>query len=459
LSPITGEPIARVWLASRTDIARALTRINERATPLDGSEVFAFLKRLNEQLVAHKDALFETTVLETGFVARDAREIVDSAIEFLADFETYVSTGTAGDDVIPHSYSLSGQRAMRIISRPVGCVAAIVPQNASLTLSVIVIASALYRGNRLILRPSLQCAATGLLLGDLVAKAEPPASCIEFVNSLATDFLEACYQFPAVNLIHYIGSNEYAQSVLARAFGAGKACLVDGQGNGLLYLDETVPIDEAVALITPGATRYNGQTCTSVNGVLISEKIYRTVRSGLVDAFSDLRVGHPLDADTDVGPVFSDRQAASLQHAVRTRSRGHLLCGGRRAGAYFAPAVVEGVRINDRLAAEGFSGPMIWIAPVATDGQWAWIRNNRFPLSDAILSRDGRLIRAMTAHSRAARICVNQDPSVESMFEPWGGYPPSGSNPVSRWIEKYSQPFQLDGSVHQIMAVPPLTKR
>jgi acyl-CoA reductase-like NAD-dependent aldehyde dehydrogenase len=102
---------------------------------------------------------------------------------------------------------------------------------------------------------------------------------------------------------------------------------------------------------------------------------------------------------------------------------------------------------------------MIWLAPVEQGAQWSWIKNNRFPLSDTILSRDVRLIRAMTIHSRAARICVNHDPSVESMFEPWGGYPPSGSNPVSRWIEKYSQAFQLDGDVHQIMAVPPLTTR
>lgn len=452
-SPVTGEPFQCVSLASRGDVAAALQGIGVSPRPVTALEVFEFLRRLKTQLIAHKDRLFETTYLETGFIGQDSLETVESAVEFLDEFETYVSTELPTEEILRHSYSSRSNRAMRIARRPFRCIAAIVPQNASLSLGIIIIASALYAGSRVILRPSLQCAATGSLLAELVLRAAPPASCIQIVNCLASEFLEACYASSGVDLIHYIGSNQHALSVFTRSFSAGKTCLVDGQGNGLLYLDDTIPVDEAVKIITSGATRFNGQTCTSINGVLVGETVYEAVKAALVESFTKLRLGNPLDSGAQVGPLFSTKQAEGLQATIRRSPQAKVLCGGEVQGAYFRPAILEGVGAHDPIATEGFSGPALWLHSVRDGDQWEWFRRNRFPLSDTILSRRVERIRDLATHSRAARICVNEDPSVESMFEPWGGYPPSGVNPVSRWIEKYRQTFQFDGQLREIMAI------
>ena len=127
-----------------------------------------------------------------------------------------------------------------------------------------------------------------------------------------------------------------------------------------------------------------------------------------------------------------------------------VLTGGGATGAYFRPALVEGIRLEGPIVREGLFGPAVWIQPVRGSEWPRWIRSNRFPLSDTVLSTRTDVIREFARASRAPRICVNADPSVESMFEPWGGYPPGSLNPVSPWVEKYRQSFQLDGHLEEI---------
>jgi acyl-CoA reductase-like NAD-dependent aldehyde dehydrogenase len=104
-------------------------------------------------------------------------------------------------------------------------------------------------------------------------------------------------------------------------------------------------------------------------------------------------------------------------------------------------------------------GPALWIQPVRNGERASWLRANTFPLSDTILTRRAGQTRAFAMESRAARICVNADPSVESVFEPWGGYPPSGLNPVSIWIDKYRRCYQLDAPARARWAQRPQAKR
>jgi acyl-CoA reductase-like NAD-dependent aldehyde dehydrogenase len=119
-------------------------------------------------------------------------------------------------------------------------------------------------------------------------------------------------------------------------------------------------------------------------------------------------------------------------------------------GAYFTPAVLEGVESGDTLVREGLFGPAVWMRSIRRDEIRRWIRANRFPLSDTVLSLRPEVVSEFVGHARAARVCVNVDPSVESMFEPWGGYPPGSLNPVSLWSSKYRRTYQLDGGTDQI---------
>jgi len=453
VSPVSGAVLDRVRLWTAHEISALVEESDPDLLDVSAEDVFAFLGRFREAISSSREELFQKTLLETGFVAGDCRELVDGAIEYLRDFETHVRGDHRAERTIPHSYTAREGREMRIARRPYHTVAALVPQNAALPLTVTIIASALYAGSRLLLRPSLQCAATGSLLADLVSRSEPPEGSIHIVNALAEEFLQAICNTAPIEMIHYIGSNRYALDVFNRAFAARKICLLDGQGNGMLYVDDGYPIDRAVPLITSGATRYNGETCTSVNGVLVHPRRFEEVREGVVESFRSLRVGHPGEHQTRVGPLLSERQAEELAALLSSGNSRRVLCGGTHEGAYFKPTVVEGVDALEGIVCDGFFGPAIWIHPVEERSLLPWLQANRFPLSDTVLSHRPELIRLVASRSRAARICVNQDPSIESMFEPWGGYPPSGLNIVSDWVDKYLQPYQLDGAGHQLLAL------
>lgn len=444
LSPVTGRALGTVAIWDAAGIHRRLAEAEACAAPLRRREVMAFLRRLEGEVRANRERLLEITVWETGFILDDAREIVDGAIEFLRDFERHALRGAPAELRVPHSYSGRSRRDMTITHRPYRRVAAMVPQNASFTLAVTIIASALVAGARVLIRPSLQCGVSGELLAEMVERSGPPAGAVLILNSLAREFLAACHAADEIELIHYIGSNRHALSVFVEAFEAKKVCLLDGQGNGMLYVDAGFSLERAAALITSGATRYNGETCTSVNGVLVEQSRYHALRDLLVESFAALRVGDPTLEGTEIGPLFSRPQAEELTAALRAGGTHRVLCGGTAFGAYAAPSIVEGMTPDDPLVREGVFGPALWIQPVGAGERAAWLRANTFPLSDAILTRRPSGARAFAMESRAARICVNADPSIESMFEPWGGYPPSGLDPVSIWIDKYRRCYQLD---------------
>jgi len=237
--------------------------------------------------------------------------------------------------------------------------------------------------------------------------------------------------------------------VLHQSFAAGKLCLLDGQGNGMLYVDETYPLETATRLITDAATRFNGETCTSVNGVLVEESLYPRLRRALLDAFEALEMGDPFRDATQVGPLFSAGQAQSLSLLLQSDGA-RVIGGGEMEGAYLRPTIVEGVDPAHPMVREGLYGPCLWLQPVRRGDVPRWLGANRFPLSDTVLSARPDAIREFARRTRAPRVCVNADPSIESMFEPWGGYPPGSLNPVSPWVQKYRQTYQLDGHHEEI---------
>ena len=183
--------------------------------------------------------------------------------------------------------------------------------------------------------------------------------------------------------------------------------------------------------------------------MLVEEGLFPRLRDALVHSFRSLALGDPFAEGTRIGPLFSESQAQSLRELVSSDGA-RVISGGEVTGAYFCPAVIEGARPGHPMVREGLYGPALWIQPVRWSEIPRWLATNRFPLSDAVLSARPEAIREFARVSRAPRICVNADPSIESMFEPWGGYPPGSLNPVSPWVQKYRQSYQLDGQPDEI---------
>jgi acyl-CoA reductase-like NAD-dependent aldehyde dehydrogenase len=408
----------------------------------DAEELTRFCARFYEAMQHLGPPLRVAMGLETAFVRADCTEVLDGALEYVREFPGYWERCVRPAVALP-PYELEGAtRQIHLVCCAWGTVAVILPQNAFLILAVTTLLNALAAGNRVILRAPLQSARSAALLSVALEQAEPPDQAVSLVLSPARELLAALYRAPEPSLIHYFGSSRHAPPLLAEAFEHGKAALIDGEGNGWVWVGEDAAVAASVERLTAGALRYNGQTCTSINGAIIHPAIYRAVCDRLIEKWLGLKAGNPLAGVVDVGPLFDERQAEACEQQIR-ESGGQILCGGSRRENLLPPTLVEKPRPDSALVTEGLFGPALWIAPGdAATFHHLW-RQNRYPLCAGVLSPAAEAA-AWAQLPNLARLVMNGDPSLEHVFEPWGGYPASGLDPVDHWPSKYQRRVQVD---------------
>jgi len=449
LSPLNGKPVQQVRLLSNYELASLF----ELDPPPQESrpDIAGFAKQLLEELTNQELQLFEAMRLETGFSFYDCREMILGVFEFLRGAETHL----AGNDLSwqEMDYSLWGQiRKIRLSRSPWGTVAVILPQNAFLILAVTAMLNAIAAGNRVVIRSPLGSARSAALLARAIDRCDIDHSWVSIVLSSSREFCQAVFQAKTPRMLHYMGSSRHAGGLLKDAFESGVHLIVDGEGNCWTYVDQGTDPDTAARILHRGALRYNGQTCTSINGAIVHPTLYQAVKSATMARWN---------AST-AAPLFDAEQASWCLCRVR-ESKGRILIGAAQQGNTLAPTLVENPQRDSELVRQGVFGPVMWLASGTVEDFAALWQTNKFPLCAGVLSpqADGDLW-AARLHG-VARISVNGDPSVESVFEPWGGYPMSGVNTVGPWLEKYQRIAQVDeplgqGEVlpsHAVCEIPP----
>lgn len=408
-----------------------------RAAPLlPPVDLSAPAERLRQSLNQNRAALEVGLRNTTGFTLADCREILDGCDSYLERFELLAAAD-------PADFSHDG-RAIGIRRVPWGTIAVILPQNAYITTALICLMSALATGNRIILRVPSGSARMGAILGRLLMEAGFPGDRFSMVLCDAGEFVNAWQTSRSPSLLHYMGSSDRAADMLASAFRAGKPCLVDGEGNSWLYIDRDQDPDVAAELVWQGAVRYNGQTCTSVNGVVVHPDVDVAVRNRLRDLVAQTTFGTSDGAQ--VGPVFSEGQANHADQLIR-ESQGRIGRAALVAGNLLPPTLIEDPAEDSDLVTEGLFGPAMWIR---TGDYEEFVRlwpANRYPLCGALLSHQIEEGQALRDLAGASRVVINGDPSLEDPMEPWGAYPACGSNPVTHWGEKYLRSVQIDRAV------------
>ena len=442
LSPLDSSRVQRARLIDPAEMSELL-RPQPPLGTVDGDSLRSFCSRLHQQLHAVYPAILEATQWETAFVPRDCEEVVLSCLGYVKGFpEQFASLPDARPT--PLGYRLgSGQRSIDQISVPWGTIAVILPQSAFLSLALTCLLNALASGNRVILRAPMQSARSAALLSLAIERANPPDDFSSVVLVSARTFLAALCDSPQPLLVHYLGSSAHAPQILSACFEAGKQALIDGEGNGWVWVDEDTPLAYASDILTSGALRYNGQTCSSINGAVIHPRLYERLREGLAARWRELRFGSPLEAGTQVGPLLEDAQAQQCVTRI-SQSGASLLAGGDRRGNLFAPTLAAQPRDDSELVSEGLFGAAMWIAPGDIDTFAALWRRNRYPLCACVLTRSDAAAQRLSRLPGLARLTVNGDPSIEYLYEPWGGYPSSGTNPVGHWHCKYLRAVQVD---------------
>lgn len=403
------------------------------------------LRKLAEYIEQKKDEFVRQIVLETGFTKQDSLDIVEGSIELVAYFSNYINDTSPTTTEAKFSYSHPVARKLKIISLPYGTIAVMTPQNAPLILELTVILNALAAGNSVVLRPSSQCVGTVTLLIEALLKTFPPKvlKYISIISCKATDFLELSYS--KANLIHYIGGSTHGRRIINEALAHNVKPLVDGEGNSTIVIDKTASLDEAVAATSNGIVRCNGELCSTVRNIIVEETIYDDFCKKLVEALTDIKIGNPSTDMVDMGPLFHEKQADNIRRVAKKYA---LLAGDLNphplGSNYLKPIVCKLKNKDIGFLSEQVYGPIAGVVSYRGDGWKKWLANSPFKLNSAVFSTDKKFVNEFITISCSPRVVINHDPSIESAFEPWGGFLPSGFNNVSFWIDKYRKSIQID---------------
>ncbi len=427
-SPLDNALLGRFCLLDGAELEK-LARPQTPFLPLRPTEIAAFTARLESALEKYRAPLRESLQRETGFLSRDCDELIEGTLAFIHEFAGQIPTMRGTLAPAQNYHDGVSSRQIRLERAPWGTVAVILAQSAFEIMGVICALSALAAGNRVILRAPQE--------------SRVPQNAVSVALCASREFTAALYDSPAPCLVHFMGSSRYAAPIGAESFGAGKGALLDGEGNLWLFVDENADPEYAAQILTAGALRYNGQVCTSINGAVIHPALFEKVKNRLVALWSDLQAGEPTQKNVAVGPLLDAKQAQWCEKRIG-ESGGPIIAGGQREGGLLWPTLVENPLWESDLVREGLFGPALWIAPGTRDDFAAKWPLNRFPLGAGVLS-PGCDAGWWTARlGNLARLSVNGDPSIEHIFEPWGGYPSSGAGTVSPWIERYARVVAID---------------
>jgi aldehyde dehydrogenase (NAD+) len=420
INPATEEPLAEVAEAADADVDRAVAAARAAfpawaATP--GAERGKYLFRIARVVQERSRELAVLESLDGGKPIKESRD-VDLP---LAAAHFFYHAGWA--DKL--EYAFPGRRA-----RPLGVAAAVIPWNFPLLMAAWKLAPALATGNTVVLKPAETTPLTALLLGEILAEAGLPPGVVNIVTG-GGDTGAALVAHPDVDKVAFTGSTAVGKTIQRQLAGTGTHLTLELGGKAANIVFDDAPLDQAVEGIVNGIYFNQGHVCCAGSRLLVHEPVAGVVLDKLKRRMATLRVGDPLDKNTDVGAVNSREQLDRISRLVEQgQAEGAELyqpaCDLPDRGFWWRPSVLTGVSQSSTVAQEEIFGPVLAVLTFRTAAEAvAKANNTRYGLSAGVWTEKGSRILAASRQLRAGVVWANTfnkfDPAA-----PFGGYQESG---------------------------------
>ena len=420
INPATEEPLAEVAEAGTEDVAvavEAARAATDAWQDLHGSERAKYVFRIARQL---QERAREFAVLETMNGGKPIKESRDVDLPLAAAHFFYYA-GWA--DKL--GYAFPG----RPTPRPVGVAGQIIPWNFPMLMAAWKLAPALAAGNTVVLKPAETTPLTALLLAQVIQEAELPPGVVNIVTG-AGETGGALVDAP-VDKIAFTGSTEVGKAIRRATAGTGKRLTLELGGKAANIVFEDAPLDQAVEGVINGIFFNQGEVCCAGSRLFVQESIAEPFIERLKDRLSTLRVGDPLDKNTDVGAINSRAQLEKIEELVASGvDEGAELfqpaCELPDRGFWYPPTVFTNVAQSFRIAQEEIFGPVLSVMTFRTPAEALDKANNTaYGLSAGVWTEKGSRILWMAERLRAGVVWANTfnrfDPT-----SPFGGYKESG---------------------------------
>ena len=424
LNPANERQLAEIARADAADVAAAVAaarRAYERVwSKMPGRERGKYLYRI-ARIIQEKAR--ELAVLESLDGGKPIRESRDFDLPQVAAHFFY-HAGWA--DKLRYAFPGCGSKG----PRPVGVCGQIIPWNFPLLMAAWKLAPALACGNTCVLKPAETTSITAMHLAQILQEAELPEGVVNIITG-AGETGRTLAGHPGVDKLAFTGSTEVGKMLAKFAAGTDKKLTLELGGKAAHLVFEDAPLDQAVEGIVSGIFFNQGHVCCAGSRLFVQEGIYATVLRKLRDRIATLRVGDPLDKNTDIGAINSKPQLEKIRALVDAgvAEGGELFqprCALPERGWWFPPSVITGVTASHRVAQEEIFGPVLSVMTFRTPEEAIERANNTpFGLSAGVWTDKGSKIFKMISHLRAGVVWANTYNKFDPA-SPFGGCKESG---------------------------------
>ncbi|WP_370249653.1 aldehyde dehydrogenase family protein [Nocardioides sp.] len=419
INPATEEVLAHVAAASAADVDRAVAaarRAQEQVWgPMPGRERAKYLFRIARLL---QERAREFAVLETLDNGKPIKESRDVDVPTVAAHFFYYA-GWA--DKLEHAgYGTT----------PLGVAGQVIPWNFPLLMLAWKVAPALACGNTVVLKPAETTPLTALLFAEVCQQAELPPGVVNILTG-AGQVGAALVAHPGVDKVAFTGSTEVGRQIARAVAGTDKRVTLELGGKAANIVFDDAPIDQAVEGVVNGIFFNQGHVCCAGSRLLLQESFAEEFLHRLQRRMATLRVGDPLDKNTDVGAINSAAQLARITELAESgeaegASRWSTPCELPERGFWFAPTLFTGVTASHRIAREEIFGPVLSVQTFRTPAEAVEKANNtRYGLSAGIWTEKGSRILDLAGKLRAGVVWANTFNQFDPT-SPFGGYQESG---------------------------------
>ncbi|WP_130798826.1 aldehyde dehydrogenase family protein [Streptomyces otsuchiensis] len=420
LAPASEEVLSEVAQAGAADVDAAVAAARKAFTgwsALPGAERAKYLFRIARVI---QERSRELAVLETLDNGKPIKESRDADLPLVAAHFFYYA-GWA--DKLDHA-------GFGPAPRPVGVAGQVIPWNFPLLMLAWKIAPALACGNTVVLKPAETTPLSALFFADICRQAGLPRGVVNILTGDGATGAELVGH-DGIDKVAFTGSTAVGKEIARTVAGTGKRLTLELGGKGANIVFDDAPIDQAVEGIVGGIFFNQGQVCCAGSRLLVQESIHDELLDALKRRLTTLRVGDPLDKNTDVGAINSAEQLARITELAEAgeaegAERWSAPCELPSNGYWFAPTLFLGVSQAHRVAREEIFGPVLSVLTFRTpDEAVAKANNTPYGLSAGVWTEKGSRILAMAGRLRAGVVWANTFNKFDPT-SPFGGYRESG---------------------------------
>lgn len=428
-SPYSNELLAEIAMADSEEVDLAIDSA-EKARPLIANmpahQRASILEKLVELMIKNEEECIRLLALEAAKPWTTAKAEVARTImtyKFAAEEARRIHGETIPLDAAPGGEG----RLTFTIRQPIGVVAAITPFNFPLNLVAHKVGPAIAAGNTIVLKPATQTPLTSLYMAELLQEAGLPDGVLNVVTGSGSIVGEQLIQDDRIKAISFTGSPEVGIGIRNKA-GLKRVTLELGS-NSALIVDKGVDVDAVVSRAVTGAFSFAGQVCISLQRTYVHEEVYDEFVEKFLAKTKSLRLGDPLDPNTDVSALISRKDVdRAMQWIEEARQSGAVVAaGGNSEGNILQPTVLLNVNPTEKVSCQEVFAPLVFINKITSvDEAITYVNDSRFGLQAGIYTNDIFIALKAAEVLEVGGVMINDIPTFRVDHMPYGGVKESG---------------------------------